>query len=158
MSAFLCSSVGEVEYIPDGIWCSSIEDGWITMGFYRQCVYMMVLIRILLNLDNATFGGNWIIRMYMDVNKSNYSPKGLNIPVRYVALFSLQLVVIQPFPFDPFTATNNNNHRYIYIYIKAFTYSLSMTTTSTFRERWQGDATSLYISCMMTANANGAIG
>ena len=28
--------------------------------------------------------------------------------------------------------------------------TVSMTTTSTFRERWQGDATSLYISCMMT--------
>ena len=27
-----------------------------------------------------------------------------------------------------------------------------MTTTSTFRERWQGDATSLYISCMHDDN------
>ena len=72
----------------------------------------MVVIPILLN--NATLWGNWIIRMYMAVNKSNYWPKACHIPVRYVALFSLQLVVIRPFPLDLFTTTNNNNHRYIY--------------------------------------------
>ena len=30
-----------------------------------QCVYMMVVIRILLNSNNATLWRNWIIRMYM---------------------------------------------------------------------------------------------
>ena len=54
------------------------------------------------------FGATAIIRIYMAVNKPNHWPKACHIPVRYVALFSLQLVVIQPFPLDLFTTTNNN--------------------------------------------------
>lgn len=65
-------------------------------------------------------GGTGLSECTWQVNKPNYWPKACNIPVRYVALFSLQLVVIQPFPLDLFTTTNNNNHRYIYM--KAFTY------------------------------------
>src|SRR4029434_10053514 len=55
------------------------------------------------------FGATAIILIYMAVNKANHWPKACHIPVRYVALFSLQLVVIQPFPLDLFTTTNNNN-------------------------------------------------
>ena len=65
-------------------------------------------------------GGTGLSDGTCEVNKPNYWPKACNIPVRYVALFSLQLVVIQPFPLDLFTTTNNKNHRYIYM--KAFTY------------------------------------
>ena len=59
------------------------------------------------------FGATAIILIYIAVNKANNCPKACHIPVRYVPLFSLQLVVIQPFPLDLFTTTNNN-HRYIY--------------------------------------------
>src|SRR4029434_7020090 len=44
------------------------------------------------------------------------------------------LVVIQPFPLDLFTTTNNNN----------------INISRKMANREQGEATSLYISCMMT--------
>ena len=77
------------------------------------------------------FGATAIILIYIAVNKANHCPKACHIPVRYVALFSLQLVVTQPFPLDFFTTTNNIN-----ISRKA--------------NVEQGEATSLCISCMMT--------
>src|SRR4029434_8074787 len=80
------------------------------------------------------WGATAIILIYIAVNKANHWPKACHIPVRYVALFSLQLVVIQPFPLDLFTTTNNNN----------INISRKMANGE------QGAATSLYISCMMT--------
>ena len=80
------------------------------------------------------FGATAIILIYTAVNKANHWPKACHIPVRYVALFSLQLVVIQPFPLDLLTTTNNNN----------INISRKMANGE------QGEATSLYISCMMT--------
>ena len=94
------------------------------------------------------FGATGIFLIYMAVNKSNYWPKACCIPVRYVALFSLQQVVIQPFPLDLFTTTNNNNH-ISYIYKGLYIYLWQ-------HQHFEKDgkvtlATSpSYISCMMT--------
>src|SRR4029434_4938989 len=80
-----------------------------------------------------SFGATAIIPIYMAVNKANHWPKACHIQVRFVALFSLQLVVIQPFPLDLFTTTNNNN----------------INISRKMANREQGEATSLYYFCMM---------